>query len=191
MKKTLMLILMFSLSACNLRLKPATDPFYSLVLDQNPDNQAALYGQGQNLIRQGRYEEALKYFDRLVKGAPGESKAWFDQGRCLFELHRFKEAKKAFERAIAIDPNREAYLALALATLMNGEIQPTRELAQIIEKEYGSTAALLRLRGDTAFVSGDFRAALRLYQESLRKNPNEQGVQDHIRDLQDFLTSPR
>lgn len=176
-------------SGCNLQLKPVTDPFYEAVLTENPENPAALYAQGETLIRQGRFKDASRYFQRLVKAAPGESKAWFGWGRCLYELRQYKESQKAFSQALALHPSRAAYLGLASATLMSGQIEAARGLARQLEAQYGPSAALARLQGDIAFVTGDYPAALRAYRASYKKDPAQSGLQSKIRDLEDFLAS--
>ncbi len=68
--------------------------------------QGAWYTKGVDLYaRQGRYEEALEYFDRTIEMKNDHAGAWKGKGICLKELGRFEEALPCFARAIELAPN--------------------------------------------------------------------------------------
>lgn len=179
-------------SACNLlQIKVSPDPFYSAVLGHNADNKAALYVQGERFLRQGRYGEALKYFERLVKLAPGNAEYGFDLGRCYFETNSYAKARVAFANAGKIQPSEATTLAEAAAALLAGDLGAAAELAQDSEKKYGVSAALLQVRGDLAFMNGDAAGAVSFYRQSLGKNPSQPEIERRIKDLEDYLTTAR
>ncbi|MCX6699821.1 MAG: response regulator [Methanomicrobiales archaeon] len=67
--------------------------------------QGAWYTKGVDLYaRQGRYEEALLYFDRTIEMKEDHAGAWKAKGICLKELGRFEEALPCFDRAVALAP---------------------------------------------------------------------------------------
>lgn len=67
--------------------------------------QGAWYTKGVDLYaRQGRYEEAIEYFDRTIEMKEDHAGAWKGKGICLKELGRFEEALRCFNRAIMLAP---------------------------------------------------------------------------------------
>jgi tetratricopeptide (TPR) repeat protein len=191
MKKLLLALLMLcGATACNfLQVKVSPDPFYSAVLQQDSNNRAALYAQGERFIRAGRYGDALKYFVRLTRLEPKSANAWFSLGRCYYETHQYGKAREAFEKTQELQPTEATLLGLAAATLMNGDVAGARELANQSEQKYGASAALLQVRGDIAYFSGDWSNALQFYRQSLEKNPNQPEIQGRVKDLDTFLAS--
>jgi PAS domain S-box-containing protein len=68
--------------------------------------QGAWYTKGVDLYsRQGRYEEALDYFDRTIELKEDHAGAWKGKGICLKELGRYEEALRCFDRAITLAPD--------------------------------------------------------------------------------------
>jgi len=68
--------------------------------------QGAWYTKGVDLYsRQGRYEEALQYFDRTIEMMDDHAGAWKGKGICLKELGRYEEALRCFDQAIALAPD--------------------------------------------------------------------------------------
>ena len=72
----------------------AQDPLYSLTLMR----------QGSVLMRQGRFEEALKSFENADSIAPGNATVQNMQGLCHMRLGQYDQALAAFDRALAIVP---------------------------------------------------------------------------------------
>ena len=191
MKKLLLALLILSgASACNLlKVKVSPDPFYSAVLQKDGNNRAALYAQGERFVRAGRYGDALIFFERLTRLEPKNANAWFSLGRCYYEGHQFDKASKAFEKSRELQPTASATLGLAAAVLMKGNASEAIELTNESERKYGISAALLQVRGDIAYFSGDWTNAMQLYRQSLEKAPNQPEIQGRIKDLEEYLTS--
>lgn len=78
------------------------------------------YAIGIALISENRYEEAIKYYDKILEINPNDEKALLNKGSVLIELDRIEEAIKYYERVIEINPNNVKALAskgIALAHL--------------------------------------------------------------------------
>ena len=60
---------------------------------------------GRSLLRQRKYEEALKNSLRAVELVPNNAKYWDFVGNAYLELKQLDEAQKALEKAIEIDPS--------------------------------------------------------------------------------------
>lgn len=61
--------------------------------------------QGISLFHLGRYDDALKAFDRTIELDPKNSDAWGCKGSVLHLVGRTSEAIKAYDRAIELNPN--------------------------------------------------------------------------------------
>ena len=62
------------------------------------------FNEGDNLISEGSYEEALEAFERAIRLDPQLAEAWGNKGAALNALGRFEEALTAFDKAIEINP---------------------------------------------------------------------------------------
>ena len=72
------------------------------VLEQDADNQMAIYNLGMLSITSGQYEKALEHFGRLSDLDPQSKEAYFYIGYCLFELGKFEEAKSNFQKVLSL-----------------------------------------------------------------------------------------
>jgi len=63
------------------------------------------------LISNGRYEESIKYYDRILEINPEDQKALLNKGSVLIELDKFIEAIKYYDRILEINPNNVKALA--------------------------------------------------------------------------------
>ena len=81
------------------------------VLDQEPNNELAIYNLGMLAITSGQYERAIERFEKLSTLDPENPEAYFYHGYCLFELGRTTEAKPLFEKVLALGIDGELALA--------------------------------------------------------------------------------
>jgi tetratricopeptide (TPR) repeat protein len=74
-------------------------------LAQTDDNYDAdaLYNKGLGLANLGKYDEAIKYFDRALDIDPNNIGALTNKGASLIYLGRPQEASSYFDRALDID----------------------------------------------------------------------------------------
>ena len=186
--KTLIIGILMALSGCSLRLAPQLDPFYSAVLLEYPHHAEALYGQGNFLVRQGRYHEAIPYFEKLVRLDSGHYRARLVLGQCRLELNQFGKAETAFRSAITLNPCLEAHMGLANALVFQGKLERAKEMAGKIKSTHGESALLFRLLGDIAFMEQRLVEAVKYYKQSLSISSTQKGVQDRLRDLEEILT---
>jgi len=91
-----------------------SDMFRKL-LQKDPTNPMVLYSLGNELFKEGRYEEARDHLRHAVENKPDYSVAYRMLGRAHFELHENAEARKIF------DKGREV-------ALQNGDLQTVKEI---------------------------------------------------------------
>ena len=76
----------------------------------SPSNAAVHNNRGSLLHSLGRYDEALKAFDRALALQPSLPTTWHNRGLALSMLGQRAEALRSFERVLEIDPgNRPAH----------------------------------------------------------------------------------
>ena len=63
---------------------------------------------GEAIFQQGRYAEALRWFDEATRLAPTIPKHWYNLGLAYQQLGRRAEARAAFEKALALNPDYAA-----------------------------------------------------------------------------------
>ncbi|CAD8197581.1 unnamed protein product [Paramecium pentaurelia] len=61
--------------------------------------------QGDSLLNQNNYEEAIQCFDNAIKINPNNCLAFNNKGNALYQLNRFEEAIKCHDQALTINPN--------------------------------------------------------------------------------------
>ena len=63
------------------------------------------YNKGNDLCKLGKYEEAIKCFDKAIEIDPKYVGAWYNKGFFLTRMEKIEEAIKCYDKAIEIDPN--------------------------------------------------------------------------------------
>ena len=86
-------------------------------------------------MAEGRYYEAMKVYDDLIKLDPKYAGAWYNQGIALCSLGKYDEAIKAYDEAIRLDPKDGlVYYAKSVALKLLGKTSEAyAELAKSAE----------------------------------------------------------
>ncbi len=61
--------------------------------------------KGNALVDQGKYDEAIKAYDRAIEINPQLAEPWFNKGVALYLQGKYDEAIQAYDRVIEIDPH--------------------------------------------------------------------------------------
>ena len=84
----------------------------------------ACVGMGWTDANQGRHDQALGWFDRVLKDQPEDVLAQLGRGNSLLALERPEEAIGAFDRVLALQPgNRYARSGRAAVLAARGDLQ--------------------------------------------------------------------
>jgi thiol-disulfide isomerase/thioredoxin/tetratricopeptide (TPR) repeat protein len=109
-----------------------------------------LLHDGRAAYVDGRYAEALGYFDRALAAAPDDAEAHFGRARVLHVWHLYPEALEAYRAALAIDPeNVDIRANYASALVWGGILKGDRRWVEASLSE-----AMVVLPADPARVSG-------------------------------------
>ena len=99
---------------------------------------------GVALISENRYEEAIKYYDKILEVNPDDQKALLNKGSVLKDLERYEEAIKYYDKILEVNPDHVKALSnkgISLAWLQEWseaeelifravELEPENKLAQ-------------------------------------------------------------
>lgn len=151
------------------------------ILDIDTDNLSALYKKRAILERDERWDELVDVQKTILKHEHSEKDRQREQmnllgykyeyGRHSLEHGEIEKAKKAFKILLRLNSDFiPAYLGLAEVMLREGESEDT---VDFLEKSYGQTSSLIILaRLEDLLISlGEPSRLIRLYQNSLAKNP--------------------
>ena len=59
---------------------------------------------GNELLNEGKYDEAIVYYDKALEIKPNDVDALNNKGLALYNLERYEEAITYYEKALEIDP---------------------------------------------------------------------------------------
>jgi predicted Zn-dependent protease len=93
---------------------PRTEMFRKL-LERDPNNPMVLYSLGNELFKEGRYQEARDHLRRAVENKPDYSVAYRMLGRAHYELREDAEARKVFAKGREVATE-------------NGDLQTVKEI---------------------------------------------------------------
>ena len=65
----------------------------------------ALDNKGLALYNLGKYEEAIEWYDKVLKIDPNDVNALNNKGLALNNLGKYQEAIEWYDKALEIDPN--------------------------------------------------------------------------------------
>jgi len=93
------------------KINTSRDYYDGLVLT-DPDNSAAWLIRGMYYNNAfGRYEEALRSYNRSLELDPESGLAWYAKGITLRNMHRFSESETCFEQAEKYRMNDQTFFS--------------------------------------------------------------------------------
>ena len=87
---------------------------YLQAIDKNPEDMEAHLQIGIILAKTGEREEAMKYFDKIIKAEPKNAAAMNDRGNIFMLNKEFSNAQKAYSAATKLSPD-DPYVWVNLA----------------------------------------------------------------------------
>jgi tetratricopeptide (TPR) repeat protein len=105
--------------------------------------------EAQGAFEGGDFEQALRYYGRVLEFNPNCTPAWAGQVRMLIELERFEEAKSWADQALDRFPrDPELLAAKAVALGRTGDLQAALTFSDAAIEEQGDTPYVWLARGD-------------------------------------------
>lgn len=153
------------------------------ILEIDDENLTAMYRKRSLYERQGRWDELVYLQKSILKNEHTEKNKKKEQqnlvgyeyeyGRYSLENKQLEKAKKAFKTVVRMEKDFiPATLGLAEVMLREGE---TEEAVNLLEKTYeGSSSLIVLARLEDLILSlGEPSRLIRIYKNSISKNPND------------------
>jgi tetratricopeptide (TPR) repeat protein len=118
--------------------------------------------KGNDLSNQGKYQEAIEYYERALRIDPNHVNALNNKGVALANQGEYKEAIECYDKALEIDPNyttAQNNKKLALEKLKNSKKRDSEDVDALIEK------------GFDLYIGGEYEEAIECYDKALSVNP--------------------
>lgn len=131
-----------------------------------PSNEKALvkdeayyFTEARTAFENGNFEQALRFYSKVLEFNPENAVAWTAQVRMLIELGEFREAKLWADKALERFPNEPELLAAkAVALGRSGDLQGALAFSDASIEEHGDTPYVWLARGDVMLARAEHRA---------------------------------
>lgn len=71
------------------------------MLEKTPDDAFVLYGVGLEYKKEGEFEKAVDYLDRVIAVDPGYCYAYYQKGQVYEEMGKIQDARHVYKIGIA------------------------------------------------------------------------------------------
>jgi tetratricopeptide (TPR) repeat protein len=131
-----------------------------------------LVNKGNEFFNQGKYEEAIGYYDEALALKPENSEALFNKGTALCQLGKLREAISFFDKVLEINPQDWEALhnkgnALLNLSCFNESLECYNRALEINPED----AETIYNKGNLLLHLGRFEEAAKLFDEALVLNP--------------------
>jgi tetratricopeptide (TPR) repeat protein len=138
--------------------------------DPRPDYLASL---GTTLQQQGRYEEALKVFDKAIQLSPDDAELWREISDILVQQERHDQALLGYQRALKLNPDHPDALYKSGVILDRfGRYEEALAHLDHSDKTLPNQAVTLQARARTLFNLKRFEEALGEGKRAYRLDPD-------------------
>jgi len=113
----------------------------------------------QTAFENGDFEQALRFYSKVLEFNPQNATAWTAQVRMLIELEEFREARLWADKALERFPqSAELLAAKAVALARSGDLQGALAFSDSSIEERGDTPYVWLARGDVLLARKEARA---------------------------------
>ena len=139
---------------------------YDHALQLNPKHERAMLGKGRQLYDEGRYEEALTWFDQLTAIYPEKTNNQLYVAICLVQLERYEEALKPLFRLNYEQPDNDAVSRVLAWTLTcQGKLEQAVNIyEQLVSREQPDSDDLKNY-GYCLWLQGQVGKAVELFRQ--------------------------
>jgi tetratricopeptide (TPR) repeat protein len=147
-------------------------PYFQEALKRDPKDSRVNSEMGFLVLKQGRWEEALKFLNIAQERDSDNSRLFFGKGLAYAGLRKFKEAYDQFYRATyTYDYFSAAYFNLAKLDMQRGDFMAALEKAAEAESQNGKFADIPALKAAAFRHLGENVKALAAAEKALELDP--------------------
>jgi tetratricopeptide (TPR) repeat protein len=132
------------------------------------EDMKAEYKKGIDLFNEGKYEESIGVYQKIVETFPEAYIIYLNIGHSYFQLDNYEEAEKNYLKVLESDPqNVDALLGVGNCYMNRGETEKATEWYNKIEIEKIKDPVVLYNVGTIYYNGSRFEDALKYYQKSV------------------------
>lgn len=143
----------------------------------DPKSKVDVYAEiyrGMEAAVQGKFQQALQYFQKALRKDPLVPIAYDYLGSAYLALHRNDDAVESYRKALQLSPgNRDFILNLAYGYLQAERLREAEEGFRLLIEQNPGDWQPWRLLGLTLIRRGDPSEAVVAFQQALAKNPSQ------------------
>jgi tetratricopeptide (TPR) repeat protein len=126
---------------------------------QTVKDESFYFLEGKRAFENGAFEQALRFYSKVLEFNPKNAAAWTGQVRSLIELGEFPEAKLWADKALEKFPNEAELLAAKSVALGRvGDLKAALAFSDASIEERGDTPYIWLARGDVLLARAEKRA---------------------------------
>lgn len=144
------------------------------VQDYSPKHAGTWERRGKSSYEMGKYEEALKEFDKCLESNPKDADVWRNKGSALYMLGRYEEAMEAFNNSLDLNPRDANTWSFKGSTLY--KLSRPEEALKALDKALQKNPNIFEVwfnKGSILFELGKYKQALSAVDNSLRINAED------------------
>ena len=136
------------------------------------DNAIEWNNKAVTLYEQGRYEEAIEYYDKALKLSPEDIDIWSNKGNTLYEQGRYEEAIKCYDKALKFSPeNVDIWNDKGNTLYEQGRYEEAIKCYDKALKFSPENVDIWNDKGNTLYKQGKYLEAIECYNKSLKLSP--------------------
>jgi len=148
-------------------------------IKKHPDQPEDLYLLAETYLKADRIDEAKNTIAQLDKLSSGDYRTMAGVGVLLARYHFYDDAISHFETSLAVSPNSdEVRFDLMNAYFRKGQYSKALEVSAQVSETGRKDEAYLALLGDTYAHTGEAARAKDIFQDAIRRNPDND--QDYL-----------
>ncbi|MGE5799190.1 MAG: glycosyltransferase, partial [Syntrophaceae bacterium] len=128
--------------------------------------------QAGDRFQRGDIQGAVDLYFAAIRNCPDDRRAYHDLANCLIQVKRYPDALDVLKAIPAGGTGIEEIILEGHCREGLNELEAAESLAAWAFSQYGSTAALLNLKGVLAHRSGNAEEAKDCFREAIRKDPS-------------------
>ncbi|HEX4343506.1 MAG TPA: tetratricopeptide repeat protein [Verrucomicrobiae bacterium] len=144
-------------------------------VEQKPlvKDEAYYLAEARSAFENGNFEQALRFYSKVLEFNPHNPIAWIAQVRMLIELGEYREAKLWADKALERYPREPELLAAkAVSLARNGDLDSALMFSDASIEERGDTPYVWLARGDVLLAREEHRADY-CFEKAMMLAPND------------------
>jgi len=128
--------------------------------------------KGNISYKNGRYEEAVNYYEQALKIKSDLPEIWCNKGNSLFRLSKYDEALECYNKALEINPDYpEGITGKGKIDYIYGRYESAIKYYDIVLQSHPDYVNALNEKGNALYYQGKYDEAQEYYDKALNANP--------------------